>query len=197
MQAFYHGDLAACYGILADWDLKKKEKLLKKSHNVRDKLLSLWLTCCDLWPFFRVTCGKSKSLSLEQTIANGDAHMTTEETPVNKDVTVKQGVFVQVQAYAVTQQTPVSLPWFHSCSLLFCSHHCDVSPRLLQRRLSVNVFCPSSFGGTCCGCRWCSSGITSSSAPSTPCCSGWRRENLHWVNTHSTHAISSMYLQTY
>lgn len=39
---------------------------------------------------YGIHCGKSKSQSLEQSITNGDPHMTTEETPVNKDVTVKQ-----------------------------------------------------------------------------------------------------------
>ncbi|XP_035525349.1 solute carrier family 43 member 3b isoform X2 [Morone saxatilis] len=36
---------------------------------------------------YGITCGKSKSLSLEQ---NGDTQRTTEETPLNKDVPVKQ-----------------------------------------------------------------------------------------------------------
>lgn len=43
-----------------------------------------------LWPltFVRITCGKQT----EQTTANSSAERTVEETPLNKDVPVKQGV---------------------------------------------------------------------------------------------------------
>lgn len=39
---------------------------------------------------YGITCGKSRSLSLEQTAANSNTLKITEETPLKKDVTVKQ-----------------------------------------------------------------------------------------------------------
>ncbi|KAL7395053.1 hypothetical protein ABVT39_009209 [Epinephelus coioides] len=39
---------------------------------------------------YGITCGKSKTLSLEQTAANGNVLKMTEETPLNKDVPVTQ-----------------------------------------------------------------------------------------------------------
>ncbi|XP_054453605.1 equilibrative nucleobase transporter 1-like [Anoplopoma fimbria] len=39
---------------------------------------------------YGITCGKSETLSLEQTTTNGNEQAATEEMPLNKDVTVKQ-----------------------------------------------------------------------------------------------------------
>lgn len=57
-------------------------------------------------------------------------------------------------------------------------------PLLVQSELFVSVFCPGSSSGIWSGCRWCSSGIISSSVPSTQCCSTWQREIQCLVNTH-------------
>lgn len=63
------------------WDLVDNKELPQRPQSVADPL----------WPltFVRITCGKSKTLSTQQTTANGD----TEEAALNKDVPVKQGLF--------------------------------------------------------------------------------------------------------
>ena len=59
-----------------------------------------------------------------------------------------------------------------------------VSSLLLQPEVFVSVFCPGSSSGIWSGCRWCSSGIISSSEPSTQCCSTWQTEIQRLVASH-------------
>lgn len=125
-----------------------------------------------------MTCGESESLTSEQITRKDSTERTTEEMPLNIDAPPKKGLCVCVHVCAMKYTVRYDRM---KCE---CVTQCCSSLCLSQRRVSASVCCRGSSCGTCSGCQSCSSDTTSSSVPSTQCCSTWQMESHRWVNTH-------------